>query len=199
MATAERLFAKPGEAAMVAPTARSAIRMQKFLTAGGCQTIELHDLMAHGTFAVTFPAQHSARAKLYWQHCGEIVSSRLANSVLDLVIKTCYENSLFGREQKRLHERDSPENDPTWAEPPADCTVCTPENANNVLSRRTSAEPAESLRRRVAALAGEDTSNTFVYPTGMAAVRSLVCVRFFLLYGKMAKRKVAAVGATPKK
>ena len=32
-------------------------------------------------FAVTFPARDAPTAKLYWQHCGEIVSSRLADEV----------------------------------------------------------------------------------------------------------------------
>jgi len=55
--------------------------------------VNVHDFFAHGVFAVTFPARHAPNAKAYWQHCGEIVSSRLAEETLDIVSRTCWENA----------------------------------------------------------------------------------------------------------
>jgi hypothetical protein len=92
-AKAEQLFAKQGESAMCVPSARVAIRLQKFLLANGAENVTLHDLFAHRVYAVTFPSYHAATAKTFWQHCGEIVSSRLAAEVLDVVDQTCWENT----------------------------------------------------------------------------------------------------------
>lgn len=78
---------------MSVPSARVAIRLQKFLMANGCSDVELHDFFAHGVFAVTFAAHHAPTAKMFWQHCGEIVSSRLAEEVLEVVDRTCWENT----------------------------------------------------------------------------------------------------------
>jgi cystathionine gamma-synthase len=55
--------------------------------------IDVHDFFAHGVFAVTFPAVLAPVAKKFWQHSGEIVSSRQAAAVLEVVERTCYENS----------------------------------------------------------------------------------------------------------
>lgn len=62
--------------------------LQKFMLAAGCDNVNVHDFFAHGVFAVTFPQQYADVAKQYWQHCGEIVSSRLAEAVLEIVDRT---------------------------------------------------------------------------------------------------------------
>eukprot|EP00039_Didymoeca_costata_P013337 m.201486 g.201486 ORF g.201486 m.201486 type:complete len:1006 (+) comp15744_c0_seq10:222-3239(+) len=166
-AAAEKLFAKQGESAMAAPSARAALRLQKFLLAQNCKDVNVHDFYAHGVFAVTFPAQHSPSAKLYWQHCGEIVSSRLAQAVVNIVNRTCWENAARVEKEDSTFEMstsniDSEEED--WVDFGDD---------NTDYHRRTSARPLDALRLRVASLAGEDIGNTFVYPTGMAGIAAV--------------------------
>ena len=71
------------------------------------------------------------------------MSSRLAQEVSDVVNETCYENAT-GHTTKEMTI--------SW-------------------STTTSNESSHSdLKRRVATLAKEDVSNTFVYPTGMASI-----------------------------
>jgi hypothetical protein len=54
--------------------------------------IHVRDFYALGVFAVTMPLHAAPRAKMFWQHTGEVVSSRLAAAVLRIVDRTCYEN-----------------------------------------------------------------------------------------------------------
>jgi cystathionine gamma-synthase len=94
--TAASLFAAPGETAMAMPSARAALRLQQFLARAGVEQVGVHDFYANGVFAVTFPTEDASTAKLYWQHAGEIVSSRLAEEVHHVVSDTCYENEYGG-------------------------------------------------------------------------------------------------------
>ena len=80
------------------------------------------------------------------QHCGEIVSSRLAEEVCELVSMTCYENVT------------------------RDTTTSTNQDSSSSLNDFENEDPAFDLRRRVATLCNEDLSNTFLYPTGMASL-----------------------------
>ena len=158
-AAATRLFAVPGEAAMVLPSARVALRLQRFLGAAGVSTVQVHDLFAHGAFAVTYPAEHAAEAKLFWQHCGEIVSSRLAEAVVDVLDRTCWENS------RRLVDEDTDGADEAVVDV-LDARVGGEEGR----TRRTASDPHGALVSRVASLYGVDRSNAYLYPTGMAAI-----------------------------
>ena len=137
---AEELFAKPGEAAMVLPSARVALRLQQFLHKNGVEHVDMHDFFAHGAFAVTFPASAANHAKAFWQHTGEIISSRFADAVLDVIERTCEENA-----DKRVADAL-----PAFGE--ADCDVHL------------------ELRERLATLCLQDKHNVFLYPTGMAAL-----------------------------
>ena len=187
--TATVLFAAPGEAAMAMPSARAALRLQKFLTRSGVEDVGVHDFFAYGCFAVTFPARDAPRAKVYWQHCGEIVSSRLALEVGKVVSQTCYENAQTPERSERdvaswaavdrvasnIAHSGAAEDARRGGGGAAGSSSSggggggvTAEGANS--SRRTSADPIETLRQRVSSLAGEDVASTFVYPTGMAAI-----------------------------
>ena len=66
-AKAEQLFGRTGESAMSVPSARVAIRLQKFLLANGCDDANLHDFFAYGVFAVTYSAHYAPTAKMFWQ------------------------------------------------------------------------------------------------------------------------------------
>ena len=165
------LFGIAGEEAMVMPSARAAIRLQKFMLHAGCEDVNVHDFFAHGAFAVTFPAKHKSVAKAYWQHCGEIVSSRLAEEVLDVVNRTCWENAarvIDGDDEEEHHHRTK---SATYKHTPKKS-----EHGDGSVyghGRYTSSNPTDALQRRVAGLAGEDVNNTFLYPTGMAAIAAV--------------------------
>eukprot|EP00457_Paulinella_chromatophora_P001290 gb/GEZN01001292.1/.p1 GENE.gb/GEZN01001292.1/~~gb/GEZN01001292.1/.p1 ORF type:complete len:1010 (+),score=107.17 gb/GEZN01001292.1/:386-3031(+) len=147
---AENLFANTtkGETAMVFASARVALRFQQFLNVQGTQC---HDLAAHGAFAVTFPKSHNNQAKQFWQHTGEIPSSRLAAAILEVIDRTCYENK-----QKSTTEIPV-------------VTAAATEESKEVYSH-TAYSPRDGLRRRISALTQVDMHNIFLYPTGMAAL-----------------------------
>eukprot|EP00939_MAST-03C_sp_MAST-3C-sp1_P002424 g2424.t1 len=210
----ERLFAAPGESAMALPSARVALRLQQFLNKSGkAEDVRVHDVYAHGVFAVTFPASSDSVAKLFWQHCGEIVSSRLAKEVLSVVKQTCYENvksdvgdddaaaaaalDNLGLDHTYHHISSSGDHPDTLnirhgagGDGAMELATCSDgggveeeeeakEEGNDYQTarrqqqrrqHRTSPDPHFALRRRIASLADEDMSNTFVYPTGMSAI-----------------------------
>mmetsp|Transcript_28928 Transcript_28928/g.86837 ORF Transcript_28928/g.86837 Transcript_28928/m.86837 type:complete len:1028 (+) Transcript_28928:58-3141(+) len=165
---AAKLFATRGEAAMAMPSARAAIRLQKFLVAGGYTNVGVHDLFAHGAFAVTFPAEAAGQAKLYWQHAGEIVSSRLASAILDVIDQTCWENATRAVDDCDTEDRARSSIGGAQSKNSDDMSVYSTNHF-----AMTSADPCSALQRRVATLANEDESNAFVYPTGMAAISAV--------------------------
>ena len=138
---AEDLFARPGEAAMVFPSARVALRLQQFLQKQGVEQVDIHDFFAHGAFAVTFPVDAANHAKAFWQHTGEVISSRFAEAVLSVIEKTCEENAEKHVPEAILSEFDT-------------------EGSDVYLE----------LRERLATLCVQDKNSVFLYPTGMAAL-----------------------------
>eukprot|EP00038_Savillea_parva_P014266 m.10468 g.10468 ORF g.10468 m.10468 type:complete len:1026 (+) comp2750_c0_seq2:148-3225(+) len=164
-AAAAKLFAARGEAAMAMPSARAAIRLQKFMVAGGCSNVGVHDFFAHGVFAVTFAAKDAGKAKAYWQHAGEIVSSRLANAVLDVIDRTCWENT-----KRTIQDDDTVDR---AASSILGSSFDSDYSLTDTSRTMTSSNPVAALGRRVAMLANEDASNAFVYPTGMAAISAV--------------------------
>ncbi len=77
-----RRFAAEGEQTFVFPSEASAMRCLEFLKREkGCKAV-IDNAGYEGLQAVTFPSDCFATVKKYWQHSGEIVSSRLAQSAL---------------------------------------------------------------------------------------------------------------------
>eukprot|EP00808_Paulinella_micropora_P002508 g72122.t1 len=152
-AKAESLFADASkeETAMVFASARVALRFQQFLNIPSTQC---HDLAAHGAFAVTFPKTANAQAKQFWQHTGEIPSSRLAAAILEVIDRTCYENK-----QKFGPTGGLPEPAPGKEG-----------EARGEIYFNTSYSPRGGLKQRISALTQADPHNIFLYPTGMAAL-----------------------------
>jgi len=159
-AKAEELFAAPGERAMVLPSARIALRLQSFLND---PQVRLHDCFAHNAFAVTFPEAHMDKAKKFWQHSGEIVSSRKAAAVLDVIDRTCFENARKGggRDVRNAQRNDSAE------APDARIPRATPHSG-----RQVNFAAHSSLKKRIAGIHHEDADNVYLFPTGMAALAS---------------------------
>jgi len=74
-----------GMAVMPMPSARAALRLHKFLQLEGgaaAASVALHDLQSRGVCAVSYPSALAPQAKVFWQHTGDYVSSRLATRVL---------------------------------------------------------------------------------------------------------------------
>ena len=94
------------------------------------------------------------------------MSSRLAEEVLDVVSRTCWENAA------RAEVDDKSGHTPTTEDMFHNSNKSSHSN-ETVLGRYTSSSPLDALERRVAALTGEDCTNTFLYPTGMAAMSAV--------------------------
>lgn len=69
----------------VFPTFQVALRFQSFMQSGSSATSEISLQSTHynGVTAAYFPIPFLSKAKAYWQHTGEIVSSRLAFDTLN--------------------------------------------------------------------------------------------------------------------
>ena len=96
------------------------------------------------------------------------MSSRLAEKVLEVVDRTCWENT-----RKVVGDEEGVSSDQATSNIYSErnsTSVKEMEKDGDVMARRTSSNPRDALRRRIAALAGGGSGNTFVYPTGMAAV-----------------------------
>ncbi len=76
-------FAGADEASFAFPSRASAQRCVAFLERQSEYTGRIDDVGYAGLHAVTFPATCAATVQKYWQHSGEIVSSRLAQGALD--------------------------------------------------------------------------------------------------------------------
>jgi len=71
-------------ACYVFPTLQVALRFQSFMQSGTTTTSEISIQSVHyeSATAVYFPKTFAAKAKAYWQHAGEIISSRMALDAL---------------------------------------------------------------------------------------------------------------------
>ena len=78
----EARFAKEGECCLVFPSETVARRCQRFLEAKAACTSRLQPIDDTGLTAVLLPRAHFDVAKRFWQHFGEIVSSRRAQATL---------------------------------------------------------------------------------------------------------------------
>ena len=81
-AACEARFAGPGERCFAFPSCRTAEGCVAFLAEEAGSSARVDAFGAHEIHAVTFAAEHWDAAKKYWQHYGEIVSSRRAASAL---------------------------------------------------------------------------------------------------------------------
>ena len=114
-------FAGEGQQCLAFPSSASAERFARFMGEGGA-TSACHGLGCNDVIVACFDAAHAARARSYWQHTGEGISSRLAEACLN------------GR----------------------------PAPSGN--------DAKQALRRRIADLAGADPQHVYLFPTGMAAL-----------------------------
>eukprot|EP00123_Amoebidium_parasiticum_P010043 comp19855_c1_seq1/m.23968 comp19855_c1_seq1/g.23968 ORF comp19855_c1_seq1/g.23968 comp19855_c1_seq1/m.23968 type:complete len:551 (-) comp19855_c1_seq1:107-1759(-) len=142
-------FAREGEACVAFPSLATAEQCVAFMhtqreRAGGEPlTITVHDYHAFDIRVVTFPQEAAPLAKSFWQHSGELVSSRMAQAALRLHREmTAEEESLefieqhYGRHLATQH-----------------------------------AEGAKHLvRERIADLYNEDVDDVYVFPCGMSAI-----------------------------
>ena len=131
---------------------------QAFLARSGVDQsrIQVRDFFALGVFAVTMPLDAAPIAKAFWQHSGEIVSSRLAAAVLDIVDRTCYENA-----------SSSPSTGSSAQSVDPNAHMVGDDLLNDVLDGGMSGQldrsATEALTDRVASVAGVHRSSVFLY------------------------------------
>ena len=80
---AEAQFARPGELCLVLPTQRVAERCVAFIREMAKAESRIEAMPEHRVFAVCYPSTAAETAKHFWQHFGEIVSSRQAETIVD--------------------------------------------------------------------------------------------------------------------
>ncbi len=78
----EQRFAENDEACLPFPSEHVASRCVAFIERHAGATADIHDFGFNGIFAVSFPRGAYETAKAFWQHTGEIVSSRCALATL---------------------------------------------------------------------------------------------------------------------
>jgi cystathionine gamma-synthase len=78
----EERFAKDGERCMVFPCAAVAERCVEYLRAHGAAEARIDAFGAHNLYVVTFAESDFEHAKSFWQHFGEVTSSRQAETAL---------------------------------------------------------------------------------------------------------------------
>lgn len=138
----------------VAPTLATARRLQSFLIASAKNDPKVEDVAAEGdveisgvrnlVWVVRYPHRLSATAKQFWQHSGEIVSSRHAELVLEVL------------------------NDET---PTIAATIIAPRlAANRTTTHKELHKRIASLYLDENSDHDDASSNVFVYPTGMGAI-----------------------------
>jgi cystathionine gamma-synthase len=81
--TCEQRFGSKGERSIALPSQRVAERCVAFLWEQGGFEARVDEYGLNGIFVASFPADAFETAKYFWQHCGEIVSSRQAQSTLE--------------------------------------------------------------------------------------------------------------------
>lgn len=132
--------------------------------------------------AVIFPAQTMAgmEAKAYWQHTGEVVSSRRAEralAALGIPIQTYVTTSDCDENENEpnvapcvYHSAFDSTSNPQCAASDADKPMLTP-SSNNIQPELNASSPHEALRGRIAEWARvPDKDHVFLTPSGMAAI-----------------------------
>ena len=150
-AICERASAGPGEKAIVFASRKVAEHCRLFVldqaqdaTADVAVKVVTHrftdDVVLH---AVVFPAQVAVTAKRFWQHSGEVISSRLAEFAV--------------REGRPLDEEE-------------EIDRYVEEHYGRNLSWNSANAARNALRRRISDVSGEKKTNVYLYATGMAAI-----------------------------
>ncbi len=80
---AEKKWAKPGECALVFPTTAAAQRCPEFVEQRSTAKVRLvEDAWLLGAAAVLLPQEDYKIARLFWRYCGDTLSSRMAEAIL---------------------------------------------------------------------------------------------------------------------
>ena len=147
--------------------------------------IRVLDIKAAGVHAVIFPAQtaFAIEAKSYWQHTGEVLSSRRAEAALNklgLCDGDCKEilsrvTSSFYCENESQQKKDEWKicpltNTPHMALYPAEnLELCNKNNDDDTVSE-TMIDPFDGIKNRIASIVGTPSSHVFLTPSGMASI-----------------------------
>lgn len=122
--------------------------------------IQVRDFFALGVFAVTMPLDAAPIAKAFWQHSGEIVSSRLAAAVLDIVDRTCYENASSSSSSPSTAQSVDPKAPSVVGD---DLLLLNDDDVlDGGMSGQLDRSATEALTDRVASVAGVHRSSVFL-------------------------------------
>ena len=104
-AECERQVARSGECAMVFPSERVARRCAEFVSRETSAAVRVASCFDDRVYAVVMPKSVHETAKMFWQHAGEIVPSRLAVALLDGVRASSVSLSEASHSKQILRER----------------------------------------------------------------------------------------------
>ncbi len=152
-AECERRVARPGECAMVFPSERVARRCAEFVCRETSAAVRVASCFDDRVFAVVMPSGVRETAKMFWQHAGEIVPSRLAVALLE----GCGEIGGSASRHDSL---------PVLA-PLPNPLPGVPGRGDRAV--RGALEKL-LLRERVGALQGCSADDVYLFPSGMAAI-----------------------------
>jgi cystathionine gamma-synthase len=79
----EAKFAGPGESCFAFPSMLVAQRCAEFIQVRSGTRARVDDYGSHGIAVVTIPKEQREHAQAYWQHFGQVISSRFAKAVLE--------------------------------------------------------------------------------------------------------------------
>ena len=82
-ATIAASFAKEGEQILLLPTEKSAAACMEYMIARGADKIRIEQIPNARLKVAIFPSKEYQLARQFWQHAGEIVSSREATNYLE--------------------------------------------------------------------------------------------------------------------
>jgi cystathionine gamma-synthase len=184
-AECEARFARSDECCLVFPSEQTARRCVDFIRNQTAEDATIHQVPATGLFAVCLPTSARSAGVAYWQHTGEIVSSRQAQSALMVLGGVAGVGATPGAKPRKSDEStsDADGSAPQVANSSsgASSAVLRPAPATHAPAPATQA-PATALhpilagpvrvtlRERVAVLTGSDPGDVYLFPTGMAAI-----------------------------
>lgn len=139
-----RELAGPRERALVFPTEKVAFRCRSFLLKNCLSAVHVVPLGVDACAALITGEENMGICKLYWQHTGELLSSRYASYIIKALEARAQSAGKYFPQSASLSL-------PTPAAP------------------RTT-EVGKRLRERIGSLYNQSSENVFLFPTGMSAI-----------------------------
>ncbi|GMH53796.1 hypothetical protein TrST_g8084 [Triparma strigata] len=135
----------------------------------GHRRVKVMDLESAGVHAVIFPAETGVaiEAKSYWQHTGEIVSSRRAASALQ-ELNISYEKitASFPSDLCPILGKSSSKSDSDY------CLHKSHPSSSNIGTLTDRGVAFDTVRSRISEISGQPVDNVFLCPSGMQSIHA---------------------------